>query len=233
VRIRPKLIAIVGGSGAGKSWLSQRLQETLKLPLTRVSLDDFYRDQSHLPPAGRDRVNYDHPRAIDWPVAQAVLQACRLGRKVQAPEYDFVTHTRVRKSRVLTPKPVILMDGLWLLWRPEIRRMFDLRIFLDCPARLRLNRRIERDRTTRGRDVRSIHRQFRESVAPMHKLFVAPQARWADVILRRPPDKHEIEDLAVMVREMIEKPEMSGFGRFGRKRIGQRFERALGEVGGH
>jgi uridine kinase len=205
MKARPVLIALVGGSGAGKSWLARQLQTTLKVPSARVSLDDFYRDQSHLPRPLRARVNFDHPRAIDWRLAEAMLRACRDGRAVQMPRYSFRTHTRLRKSQVLTPKPVILVDGLWLLWRERLRRLFDLRIFVHCPARLRLRRRLERDLAGRGRDESSVRRQFQETVAPMHKRFVAPQAAWADVVLRQPVGPKEVKRIAGQIEERVAK----------------------------
>jgi uridine kinase len=201
VKPRPKLIALVGGSGAGKTWLSRRLEEALGFPVTRLSLDDFYRDHSHLAPVARERVNFDHPREIDWRLAERALLGCRAGRAVLVPRYSFVTHTRQSKLKRLTPKPVILVDGLWLLWSPCVRRLFDLRVFLHCPHRLRLERRLARDVAHRGRDDRSVRRQFQKTVAPMHKRFVAPQAQWADVVLRQPPGQREIEHLAAVIRE--------------------------------
>ena len=171
--------------------------------MTRLSLDDFYRDQSHLTPSQRDRVNYDHPQAIDWTMVEAVLLGCRAARTVYVPRYSFVTHSRLRTFKMVVPRPIILVDGLWLLWRPRVRHLFDLRIFLHCPARLRLERRLERDIATRGRDGRSVRRQFKETVAPMHKRFVAPQARWADVVFRQPPGQKEVAPLAAVIESMV------------------------------
>jgi uridine kinase len=203
MKARPKLVALVGGSGAGKTWLARQLQHALDFPAARLSLDDFYRDQSHLARPMRDRLNFDHPRAIDWHLAEAVLRGCRAGRFVSVPQYSFATHTRRPTFKTLAPRQVILVDGLWLLWRPRLRRLFDLRIFLHCPARLRLDRRLARDTANRGRDDRSVRWQFQQTVAPMHQQFVAPQARWADVVLRRPADKREVERLAAMIREVV------------------------------
>ena len=200
---RPQLVALVGGSGAGKTWLSRGLQQALNFPVTRLSLDDFYRDRSHLTPSMRDRVNYDHPQAIDWPMAEEVLLGCRAARTVYLPRYSFARHARLRTFKMVVPKPIILVDGLWLLRRPRIRHLFDLRIFLHCPARLRLERRLQRDMADRGRDGLSVSRQFRDTVAPMHKRFVAPQAKWADVVLYQPPSQREIERLAALIEDRI------------------------------
>jgi uridine kinase len=201
MKARPKLVAIVGGSGAGKSWLARRLREALKLPATLLSLDDFYLDQSHLAPDKRDQVNYDHPQAIDWRLTEAVLLGCKAGRAVYVPRYSFITHTRRKTFKMVLPKPIILVDGLWLLWRPRIRRLFDLRIFVHCSERIRLERRLERDIAARGRDGRSVRRQFQDTVAPMHKRFVAPQARWADIILRHPLGQKEVERVSAIIKE--------------------------------
>jgi uridine kinase len=111
------------------------------------------------------------------------------------PRYDFERHTRSVRREFWHPKPLVLIEGLWLLWRPAIRRLFDFTIYIDCPAQLRLSRRLARDVAERGRNGASIRRQFREMVAPMHKLFVAPQARWADLILRQPLRDAEVHHL--------------------------------------
>jgi len=203
MKSRPRLIALVGGSGAGKTWLSSRLQQVLGLPVTRLTLDDFYRDQSHIPSALRKLINFDHPRAIDWRLAEVALRRCREGRSVHVPRYSFVTHTRRRAFRILTPKGIVLVDGLWLLWRYRIRRLFDFSIFLHCPARLRLDRRLARDMANRGRDDRSVRRQFQKTVAPMHKRFVAPQMRWANMVIRQPLGREEVEHISLVIKEMV------------------------------
>ena len=191
----PRLVAIVGGSGAGKSWLTDRLQRVFGEKAGRLSLDEFYLDRSHLSLRHRARINYDHPRTIDWPRVGDFLQDCRAGRACSLPRYDYKTHTRATRSEIWQPKPLVLMEGLWLLLRPAIRRCFDLTIFIDCPARLRLHRRLTRDTALRGRSRVSIQRQFRKMVAPMHELFVAPQARWADIILQQPLRDAEVRQL--------------------------------------
>ncbi|HEY6167768.1 MAG TPA: uridine kinase [Verrucomicrobiae bacterium] len=190
------LVAITGGSGAGKTWLAERLQTVLGDNAARLSLDNFYRDRSDLPPARREKINFDDPRAIDWPCVEQVLRQCRPGQVTPVPRYDFTTHTRLREPQLWEPKSLILMDGLWLLHRRSIRRLFALRIFIDCPEALRLRRRLDRDVCERGRSESSVRQQFQATVAPMHERFVAPQATHADVTLTQPVTGSAVHQLA-------------------------------------
>jgi uridine kinase len=188
---KPRLVGIVGGSGSGKSWLAQHLHLMFPEQSAIVSLDCFYRDRSHVPSGLRARLNYDHPRSIDWAAAEAFLTQWREGKPAWLPNYDFATHTR-QQGQWCMPRPLLLADGLWLLWRPEMRRLFDLTIYVDCPEDVRLARRVARDTATRGRSPDSIREQFLKWVTPMHERFVAPQKKWADVSLSQPIGKKEI-----------------------------------------
>jgi uridine kinase len=192
---RPKLIAIAGGSGAGKSWLADRLQRAFGESAARLSLDNFYLDRSHLPLVRRARINFDHPRAIDWPKVEAVLRDCRTGQAMRIPQYDFATHTRRPHDKLWAPGPLVLVDGLWLLSQPRVRTLFDLCIYLDCPAQLRLERRLSRDVAERGRTADAVREQFWTSVAPMHDRHVVSQFRQAHLVLQQPPSEAEIRDL--------------------------------------
>jgi uridine kinase len=199
----PLLIAIVGGSGAGKSWLAEQLQKKLGKTAARISLDDFYLDRSHLSPRRRALINFDHPRAIDWVSLEKVLQDCRAGRATRVPQYDFKTHSRRTGTAVLSPKPVILIDGLWLLRRASLRRMFGVRIFIDCPTKLRLSRRLARDLLLRGRERASVDHQFWKMVEPMNIQYVVAQARWAHILLKAPIKKTDVSHLAGQIREQV------------------------------
>src|SRR5688572_27454107 len=110
----PQLIGIAGGSCAGKSWLAARLQEQLGKIAGRLSLDDFYRDRSHLPPGRRARINFDHPRAIDWERVEGVLTELCAGRAASIPRYNYETHGRFAEETILAPAPLVLFEGLWL-----------------------------------------------------------------------------------------------------------------------
>lgn len=194
-RIRPKLVGIVGGSGSGKTWLAERLCALLGNNTQRLALDAFYMDRSHLPESRRSSINYDHPRAIDWSLVENVLGMARAGRPVAAPCYDFASHSRLNCAQALHPAPVLLVEGLWLLRRPSVRRLFDLTVFVDCPSGQRLAWRLARDRAERARSEESVRRQFRETVALMHKLFVATQKAHADLVLRQPMDSSAVDQL--------------------------------------
>jgi uridine kinase len=197
------LVAIVGGSGSGKTWLAERLQTLLGPTTARLSLDDFYRDRSHLPPEKRARLNFDNPRAIDWPCVERVLRACRTGRATRLPRYDFTTHCRRPGNAAWRPGPFVIVDGLWLLRRPPVRRQFALRIFIDCPERVRFLRRLARDVAERGRSSVSVRHQFAATVAPMHKRFVQPQACWADVVLTQPYLVHTTRQLRDLLWPLV------------------------------
>lgn len=195
-RSSTRLIAIVGGSGAGKGWLSAGLHRLLGENAARLSLDDFYQDRSALQPGLGEDINYDEPGAIDWDQAEQVLHDCQNGRATRVPRYDPITHRRVSAGDTWQPKPLVLIDGLWLLWRPAIRRLFDLKIYLDCPESLRLRRRLTRDVASRGRTDAGVRRQFRLTVAPMHRQYVAPQQQWADLVLSQPLKEAHVGQLA-------------------------------------
>lgn len=205
-RGRPILVAIAGGSGSGKTWLVSRLQAALGEQAQRLALDDFYRDRSHLSPARRARVNFDHPRAIDWGTFERVLRRLRSGRSARVPRYDFATHSREVKWQELVPGSILLVEGLWVLRRPALRRLFALRLFLECPAALRLRRRMARDLKSRGRSRASVAAQFRRTVEPMQSRYVSPQIRWADVILRGRVSASELRALEARLRQLLAAP---------------------------
>jgi uridine kinase len=199
----PLLVAIVGGSGAGKTWLAKKLRAALEPDAAHFSLDDFYRDCSRIRPERRAKINFDHPRAIDWESMEKVLSDLQAGRAAKLPRYDFKTHSRIREKAALESKPMVLVDGLWLLHRRSLRRLFELKIFIDCPARTRRGRRLLRDLRSRGRTRNSILEQLKNTVEPMHERFVAPQRKWADIVLHHTFGAGDVRRLARELREKL------------------------------
>lgn len=198
-----RLVAIVGGSGAGKTWLADRLHRLLGKKTGRLSQDSFYRDWSHLPPAARAKLNFDHPDALDWSRFANALCTLRQGRACLLPVYDFATHRRLPEGDLIQPRPLMIVDGLWLLHRPEIRGQFELSVYFHCSEEERLRRRIARDTVDRGRTAASVEEQFRATVAPMHRQFVNPQAAHADLLLHHPCRESEILQLQERLSRLL------------------------------
>lgn len=199
----PQIVGIVGGSCAGKTWLADRLESILSPDAARLSLDDFYLDRSHLSPARRASLNFDHPRAIDWERLEQVLSNCGEGKAVAVPRYDFATHGRIKAESTLRPSKVIILEGLWLFRRPSIRRRLDLKIFIRSSNDLCRKRRIERDIRERGRTVEQVTQQLERYTVPMFERYVAPQERWADVVLESPFGDETVEELARGIRAKL------------------------------
>lgn len=177
------LVAVCGGSGSGKSTLAATVLRLLGPEhACLLQFDAYYRDQSHLSPAERAEVNYDHPDSLDVELFSAHLGLLAAGSPVECPVYDFATHTRLTETRRIDPAPVVVIDGILVLADDRLVRQFDMRVFRECPEDVRLERRIERDVLQRGRTEASVRRQFAATVKPMHDRFVGPSAVHADVI---------------------------------------------------
>ena len=203
---RSTLIALTGGSGAGKTWLANRLCQHFGDEGTSLALDDFYRDLSHLDLARREAVNFDHPDTIDWPLFESVMRTLQSGATVLAPRYDFASHTRSTSWETRNPRPFIFVEGLWLLWHPRVRHLFHLRVFLDCVQSLRWQQRAARDLGERGRNLNSIREQFWKVVAPMHERFVEVQKAWADLVIDQSMTQSKIGRLVATIRAVRTEP---------------------------
>lgn len=178
------VIGIAGGTGSGKTTIAQRIAGAV--PSEHVALlehDSYYRDLSHLTAEERDRVNFDHPDALETSLLVDQLTALKAGETIGVPVYDFATHTRVRARRELSPRPLLVVEGILVLAEPRLRELFDLKIYVDTDADIRVFRRLERDIQERGRDFDSVRAQYYATVRPMHLMFVEPSKRWADVIV--------------------------------------------------
>ena len=178
------LLGICGGSGSGKSTLAEGL--VARLGSERASLlafDTYYRDHGHLSPEQRAEVNYDHPDSLDIELFTNHLDALRGGQDIEAPVYDFATHTRPGPTVRVEARSIVVVEGILLLTFDDIADRFSIRVFRDCPEDLRFSRRLERDIAERGRTEESVTRQFAATVKPMHDLFVQPSASTADLVI--------------------------------------------------
>lgn len=198
-----KVIGIAGGSGSGKSWLAERLTGSLGSGAVAVSLDSFYRHRPYLSIAQRARVNYDHPRAIDWAELISAVRQVKRGKNVGIPNYDYSQHARVGDPVTLDVGGILIVEGLWTLRRRELRPLLDLAIYVDASYEWRLEKRLARDVAERGRSKASVVRQFREHVEPMHQRFVEPQRARADVILESPISEEAIRVVSHRVARLI------------------------------
>jgi uridine kinase len=180
----PLVIAIAGGSGSGKTTVAQAiLNQVGKDRIAYLPHDAYYKDLSELPRVQRDQVNFDHPNSLETSLLIEHIRKLKLYEPVYLPVYDFTTHTRTNRTVRVEPKRVIIVEGILIFAEPELRSLFDVKIFVDTDPDLRFIRRLERDITERGRTVETVIRQYLTTVRPMHMDFVEPSKRYADVII--------------------------------------------------
>ena len=201
---RPYIIGVAGGSNSGKTTIAQRLADTIGGDqLSLIRLDSYYVDELDKPIEVRAATNYDHPDAFDWELLNDHLAALALGASVEIPIYDYTNYRRSNSTVVVLAARVIVVEGILVLWERRLRERFDLKIFVDTPADLRLIRRLRRDVAERGRTTDSILDQYLETVRPAHERFIEPSKRYADVIIPQGGmNRPAIEVLLARVREL-------------------------------
>jgi uridine kinase len=181
---RPFIIGIAGGSSSGKTTVTERLAAlTGNEHLSLIELDSYYLDLGDAPIAQRESVNYDHPDAFDWALLNDHLAALANGASVPVPIYDYAQHNRSDRVRIVSPARIIVVDGILVLWDRTLRERFDLKIFVDTAADIRLIRRLRRDVAERGRTPEFVIEQYLSTVRPAHERFIEPSKRHADVII--------------------------------------------------
>jgi uridine kinase len=182
----PLVIGIAGGTGSGKTTVTNAILDRLdKTRVVVIQHDSYYRDLSVHGGATPDKVNFDHPDSLETPLLIQHIKDLKNGRPIKQPIYNFTTHRRMDSDRDLEPREIIIIDGILIFLDRELRELMDIKIFVDTDADERLIRRIRRDILERGRSVESVMQQYMSTVKPMHLEFVEPSKHWADIIIPR------------------------------------------------
>ena len=181
---QPFLIGVAGGSGSGKTTVAERLAGLIgDRSLALLRLDAYYCDSGPLPLEERAAINYDHPDAFDWKLLVDHVDALAAGEPVDVPVYDFATYERSHDRTRVEPARVVVVEGILVLYEPDLRDRFDLKVYVDTDADVRFIRRLERDVTERERSLASVIEQYLATVRPSHDQFIEPSKRHADVIV--------------------------------------------------
>jgi uridine kinase len=182
--MRPIVIGVAGGTGSGKTTVASRVLDRVGAEhITYIAHDAYYRDLRHLPDRLRAQVNFDHPDALETELLVEHLRRLRAGQPVEIPIYDFTAHTRTDRTQRVEVAAVVIVEGILVFVEPELRELFDVKIYIDTDADVRFIRRLRRDIAERGRSVESVCEQYLSTVRPMHLEFVEPSKRHADVII--------------------------------------------------
>lgn len=181
--MNPIIIGIAGGTGSGKTCVTKAIQESISDHITVIPQDAYYKDFSDLNFEQRNSINYDHPNAIDIALMINHIRALKDSVPVKQPIYDFKTHSRLDEIIKVYPNSIIVIEGILIFENEELRKLLDIKIYVDTDSDIRILRRIERDIAERGRSLDSIIQRYRTMVRPMHIRFVEPTKRFADIIV--------------------------------------------------
>ena len=180
------LVGIAGGTGSGKTSLANLIRERVGADrCLLLAHDAYYKDGSGLPPEEQAAINYDHPEAYDTPLLVQDLRDLEAGRPVPHLTYDHAQYSRCVLPDALRPKPVVILEGILVLAEESLRRLMDIKLFIDADSDVRILRRLDRDISDRGRSFASVQRQYLDSVRPMHLEFIEPSKRYADLKIGR------------------------------------------------
>ena len=179
------IIGIAGGSCSGKTYLTQKILEKYgKDNISLINLDSYYFDLSQLHMEDREKNNFDHPSSFDFNQLEFDLLELKKNNYVNIPQYDYATHTRKKQRKKIDPSKIILIEGILTLYKKKIRKLMQLKIFLNISDKLRKETRIKRDESQRSRTKKSILNQYRNSVEPMYMKYINPTSKFADIIIK-------------------------------------------------
>lgn len=201
------IIGIAGGTGSGKTTVVHQIMN--ELPSTEVGLisqDSYYKETKNLSYEERTKINFDHPRAIDFELLISHLKELKAGKIIDQPIYSFITHNRTEDTISTHPRKVMIVEGILIFTNPEIRDLFDIKIFVHADSDERLIRRLKRDIAERGRDMEEVLLRYQTTLKPMHDQFIEPTKAFADIII--PNDKYNtvaIDVVRAVINQRIEK----------------------------
>ena len=195
------IIGITGGTGCGKTTVvNQIINELPENEVGVISQDSYYNDLSHLSMEERVKVNFDHPNSIDFNLLAAHLEALKKGNSIEQPEYSFVAHNRTKNTVKTQPRKVMIVEGILIMSHPELRYLFDIKIFVHADSDERLMRRLKRDLQERGRNLEEVLNRYQTTLKPMHDQFIEPAKEFADIII---PNNHYNTVAVDIVRTII------------------------------
>lgn len=206
------IIGIAGGSGSGKTSVTNKIMNNLEgHSVALIEQDYYYKDQSHLTFEQRLKTNYDHPFAFDNDLLIQNLKSLQSGQSVEVPTYDYTNHTRSDKTIAFQPKDVIIVEGIFALENEELRNMMDVKIYVDTDADLRILRRLVRDTKERGRTMESVIDQYLTVVRPMHNQFIEPtKKKFADIIIPEGgSNKVAIDIMTTKIQALVRKKRLN------------------------
>ena len=177
-------IGVYGGTGSGKTTIvSKIISEFPTNEIQVISQDSYYKDTSHLTFDERCALNFDHPDAIDFPLLYQHVNSLKNGENIEQPVYSFETHNRTKETVTVVPKKILIIEGILILNYPKLRSLFDLKIYIDADSDMRMERRVSRDISERGRTPEEVLNRYLNTLKPMHKQFIEPMKVHADITL--------------------------------------------------
>lgn len=202
------MIGVAGGSGSGKTTVVRRIVDSLGSEhVTLLDHDRYYRDRNDLRLEERAALNYDHPDSLETDLLVQHVRALKAGTAVEAPRYDFTRHARLTEKDTLEPRRALIVEGILIFTDAALRDLMDIKVFVDTDSDTRFIRRLQRDVAERGRTMESVIDQYQSTVKPMHREFVEPSKRYADVII--PLGGHNtvaVDLLLTMLRSVAVRP---------------------------
>jgi|TARA_B110000240_G_C13494567_1_gene451103 uridine kinase len=198
------IIGIAGGTGSGKTTVvNQIINQLPENEVTVISQDSYYKATNDLSYEERTKINFDHPRAIDFDLLVKQLQDLKNNKIIEQPIYSFVTHNRTEDTLRTHPKKVMIVEGILIFNNPDLRDLCDIKIFVHADADERLIRRLKRDIQERGRDLNEVLNRYQDTLKPMHDQFIEPTKNFADMII--PNDRYNTVAIDIVRTVISEK----------------------------